>query len=402
MTRTATEARGDVHVLVIGGGVAGLEVALALRELAEGRTDVEIVAPEQHFFYRPLAVSEPFGGARVQRWEVGELARAAGAALTPGSLDALDVDAHTAHLGNGLSIPYDAIVLAYGARPEIAVPGALTFRGPADIDPLRALVDELERGEVRRIAFVVPSGTVWPLPLYELALLTAAEAERTGAETELVLVTSEPSPLALFGTAASEAVRTALSERNVEVRVSTYAESAGDDGLKVLGGVLPVDRVVALPRLSAPAIAGVPRDRAGFVPTDPHGRVSGAPDVYAAGDLTTYPIKQGGLAAQQADAVAETIAAAAGAPVDPRPFRPVLRALLLTGATPTFLRVELGGGHGETSEASEETLWWPPGKIVGRYLAPFLAELGVLAAEPAADEDVVRVEIVSQAGTEGR
>ncbi len=396
MTRTATQARGDVHVLVIGGGVAGLEVALALRELAEGRTDVEIVAPEQHFFYRPLAVSEPFGGARVQRWEVCELARGAGAALTPGSLARLDVDAHTAHLSNGLAIGYDAVVLACGARPEVAVPGALTFRGPADIEPLRALVDELERGEVRRVAFVVPTGAVWPLPLYELALLTAAEAERTGVEAELVVVTSEPSPLALFGPAASEAVRTALTERNVEVRVSTYAESAANGGLKVLGGVLPVDRVVALPRLSAPAIPGVPRDRAGFVPTDPHGRVPGAPDVYAAGDLTSYPIKQGGLAAQQADAVAEAIAASAGAPIDPRPFQPVLRALLLTGATPTFLRVELGGGHGETSEASEETLWWPPGKIVGRYLAPFLAELGVLAAEPAGDEDVVRVEIEPQ------
>lgn len=386
---------------MIGGGVAGLEAALALRELAEGRADVEIVTPEQHFFYRPLAVSEPFGGARVQRWEVGELAHGAGATLTPGSLEAIDVEAHTARLTNGLSLDYDAVVLACGARPEVAVPGALTFRGPADIDPLRAVVDELERGEVSRVAFVVPSGTVWPLPLYELALLTAAETERAGVEPELVLVTSEPTPLALFGTAASEAVRTALSERKVELRASTYAESVTDGHLKILGGMLPADRVVALPRLSAPVIAGVPRDGAGFVPTDSHGRVRGAPDVYAAGDLTSFPIKQGGLAAQQADAVAETIAAAAGAPIDPRPFQPVLRALLLTGATPTFLRVELGGGHGETSEASEETLWWPPGKIVGRYLAPFLAELGVLAAEPADEEDVVRVEIEPQPSADG-
>ena len=141
----------------------------------------------------------------------------------------------------------------------------------------------------------------------------------------------------------------------------------------------------------------MPRDATGFVPTDPHGRVPGVHDVYAAGDLTAFPIKQGGLAAQQADAVAETIAAAAGVPLEPRPFRPVLRALLLTGGGPAFLRVELSGGHGETSEASEEALWWPPGKIVGRYLAPFLAELGVLAAEPDPEGEVLRIELEASA-----
>ena len=119
----------------------------------------------------------------------------------------------------------------------------------------------------------------------------------------------------------------------------------------------------------------------------------GLRDVYAAGDLTAFPIKQGGLAAQQADAAAEAIAAHAGAPLDPRPFSPVLRALLLTGKTPVYMRVELGGGHGETSTAADEPLWWPPGKIVGRYLAPFLAELGVLDLSPEPDEDVLRVEL---------
>ena len=400
MTRTAAPSRFDVGVLVVGGGVAGLETALALRALGAGRVGVEIVAPEPHFFYRPLAVSEPFGGEPVRRWELADLARSAGADLTPGEVVGLDPDAHTAQLRSGPTIAYDAVVLACGARPEIAVPGSLTFRGPADGEALRRLLDAVERGELRRLAFAVPTGIVWPLPLYELALQTAAELERRDVSAELAFVTSEPAPLALFGAKASGAVGTALSERGIELRASTYAESFGKEGLVVRGGVLPVDGVVSLPRLSAPEIAGVPRDRTGFVPTDPHGRVPGVVDVYAAGDLTAFPIKQGGLAAQQADAVAETIAAAAGAPVEPRPFRPVLRALLLTGDAPTFLRVELAGGRGETSEASEEALWWPPGKIVGRYLAPFLAELGVLSAEPAHAEESERIELEGAAAHE--
>jgi sulfide:quinone oxidoreductase len=387
--------RGDFRVLVCGGGVAGLEAMLALRELAGEFVDVELVAPEHHFFYRPLAVAEPFGGPSVLRWELADLARIAGAEFTPGELRGLDDRAHVAELASGQRIRYDAVVLACGARAEVAVTGALTFRGPADVGRFRALLDEVKSGAHKRLVFAVPSGIVWPLPLYELALLTATEFEREGREVALVLVTSEPRPLALFGTKASEAVEALLAGHGIDVQVSTYPAEATDGVLRVVArGEIAADHVVALPRLRGPTIEGVPGDRNGFVPTDTHGRVTGARDVYAAGDLTAFPIKQGGLAAQQADAAAEAIAAALGAVLKPRPFRPVLRALLLTGGRPSFLRVELGGGHGETSTASDEPLWWPPGKIVGRYLAPFLAELGLgQAPEQRAEDDVLRIEL---------
>jgi sulfide:quinone oxidoreductase len=260
---------------------------------------------------------------------------------------------------------------------------------------MERLLGEIAREEVERVVFAVPTGIVWPLPLYELALLTASELEARGVAVSLAIATSEPAPLALLGTAATAAVGAALSERGIDVVTSVYP-SEFENGLLtcVRAAPLEADRVVALPRLTGPELGGVPQDRSGFVPTDEHGRVHGLTDVYAAGDLTSFPIKQGGLAAQQADAAAETIAAAAGAPVVPTPFRPVLRALLLTGRTPAFLRVELSGGRGETSTADAEPLWWPPGKIVGRYLAPFLAELGLLEVPPErGGEDVLRIEL---------
>ena len=86
--------------------------------------------------------------------------------------------------------------------------------------------------------------------------------------------------------------------------------------------------------------AGSSRDAQGFLPTDPFGQVDGEIDVWAAGDATSFPLKQGGIAAQQADAAAESIAARAGAELEPSPFRPVLRGLLLTGMSPRFLRAE--------------------------------------------------------------
>jgi sulfide:quinone oxidoreductase len=136
-----------------------------------------------------------------------------------------------------------------------------------------------------------------------------------------------------------------------------------------------------MPRLQAPTITGVPTDGQGFIPTDEHGRVRGLDGVFAAGDITTFPVKQGGLAAQQADAAAETIAASAGADIEPEPFRPVLRGLILTGDRPVFARAELDH-PGAQALIGSEPLWWPPGKIVGRYLAPFLAAHAGAILEP--------------------
>jgi sulfide:quinone oxidoreductase len=120
-----------------------------------------------------------------------------------------------------------------------------------------------------------------------------------------------------------------------------------------------------------PGIAGLPADERGFIPIDDHARVGGVDDVYAAGDGTTFPIKQGGLGTQQADAAAEHIAARFGAPVEPQPFHPILRGQLLTGEESLHLQQDVAGGAGEGA-ASADYLWWPPHKVSGRYLAPWL------------------------------
>ena len=193
-------------------------------------------------------------------------------------------------------------------------------------------------------------------------------------------------------------MRELLRERGVTVHAGVYADGVVDGALS-LGpeGKLMADRVVALPRLYGPRLAGLPETADGFVPVDAHGRVYGLQDVFAAGDATSFPVKQGGIAAQQAEAAAEAIAADAGVDLEPRPFRPILRGLLLTGSLPRYLRREIAGGSGETSWAGTEPLWWPPAKIVGRHLAPFLATLAgteVPREPPAAPGDVpIEVEL---------
>jgi sulfide:quinone oxidoreductase len=91
---------------------------------------------------------------------------------------------------------------------------------------------------------------------------------------------------------------------------------------------------VSVPVLEGPALAGLPADSRGYLPVDANGRVAGIAGVYAAGDATSFPVKQGGLATQQADAAAAAVAADLGLGPDPEPFQPVMRGLLLTGGAP--------------------------------------------------------------------
>jgi sulfide:quinone oxidoreductase len=95
--------------------------------------------------------------------------------------------------------------------------------------------------------------------------------------------------------------------------------------------------------------------------------------VFAAGDATVFPIKQGGLAAQQADVVAEVIASSVDPDIRPQPFRPVLRGALRTGGVVRYLRADISGGAGDDSTISTEPLWWPPNQLCGLYLAPYLS-----------------------------
>jgi sulfide:quinone oxidoreductase len=241
------------------------------------------------------------------------------------------------------------------------------------------LLRDLEEGYTKSVAFVVPPGVAWALPAYELALMTAWQAWGMGHDdVQITVYTPEDAPLGLFGTRATVALRDDLEEAGVQAETSVYVvEDTQTPGRLVLHPgerTIDAERVVALPRAVGPRLPGLPSDGRGFVLTDLYGKVAGVDAVWAAGDAIAFPVKQGGLAAQQADAAAEAIAAAAGADLEPRPFRPVLRGMMLTGRGKEWMRHEPAGGAGEGFVA-RRALWWPPTKIAGRYLSPYLAGL---------------------------
>lgn len=398
------------RVVIAGGGVAALEVLLALRTLAPNRVAVTLLTPEREFLYRPVTVAEAFERGEARAYGLDEIAVDQGdAEVICDALEAVDTDAKAVLTRSGKRVSYDVLVVATGAIPREPLPGALTFRGRADVPALRAVLDDLVDGRARSVALVLAAERMWPLPIYELALMTAAYVRQHGAATAKIwLVTPEQEPLELFGTQASGTVRELLEARGIRLQTASLPSSVAARSLRLAGGAaIPVDRVVTLPVLEGPNLAGVPHDAHGFIPVDDHGRVRGLADVYAAGDVTSFPLKQGGLAAQQADAVAEAIAARAGASISPAPFKPVLRGLLLTGGPPLYLRSEpqrlpreatvaidarpARQEWPEASAAAGQALWWPPAKIAGRYLAPYLATARPqpLGAEPLVDRTAV-------------
>ena len=374
------------RVLIAGGGVAGLETLLALRALAGDRVDVTIVAPELRFINRSMAVDQPFKRQRVRGIRLEDAAADLGARWHRGALDRVEHAQRRAVTKDGDQLPYDALVLAIGARSVRAwrSDDVLTYHDGRDGPGYRLLLHRLREGLVKRLAFVKPAGASWPLPLYDLALMTAADcAARELSDVELNLITPEQQPLAIFGNAASALTRRLLEERGVTLHTSSYGVPGRGGWLDVCPGHrrLPADRVVTLPRLAGPRLRGIPCGRDGFIHTDAHGRVAGLDGVFAAGDATAFPVKQGGLAAQQADVVAETIACSAGVDIDPRPFRPVLRGVLLSGDSAFYLRSDISGDAGDDSTVAGEALWWPPNKLWAPYLAPYLSSQTGAAAD---------------------
>jgi sulfide:quinone oxidoreductase len=389
-----SEQQGNTRtaVVIVGGGVAGLEALLALHDLAGERVALTLVAPQPEFVYKPLLVEEPFDLGPAERHELGPLAEEKGARFVQSAVAAVRPEDHTVELDDGSTLEYDYLIVCVGGRFKPALEGATTFPSGADSFSADDVLDRAE-GKDHRLAFIVPGGVTWSLPLYELALMTKRRAVERGLDVQIAIITPESSPLAMFGPAASTAVAELLSARQIEVFPDSTVRHLGEEGIILMPGnrALGPAEAVALPVMEGPAIDGLPADEGGFIPVDDYGRVKGLEDVYSAGDGTNFPIKQGGLGTQQADAAAEHIAHRLGASEAANPFRPMLRGKLLTGGESMSMSTDVAGGGGEGT-ASPDYLWWPPHKISARYLAPLL-HYGDALGEPEPPRRSLDVEV---------
>lgn len=371
MTSTAP---GKHRVVIAGGGVAALEALVALRTLAPDRIDATLVCPHASFAYRAMDVDEPFGRGRARRYSLAPIVSALGASLIRDAVSEVVSDRSCVVLRSKRELEYDSLLLAIGAQRYPAFTNGVSFDRERDPAALDELLLDIDTCFVSHVALVVPEGVEWTLPAYELALSIAAFGRRPiGRDIAVTLVSHEPAPLSAFGATVSRTVSTVLAAEGVAFVPSVRAVVIDEHALVAGSHWVTADRIIALPQLAGPRLRGVACDSRGFIEVDADGRVAGLEGVYAAGDGTTFSIKQGGLAAQQADAVVSQILQAAGVSATTRPFEPVLRAMLMTVDGPLWLQAELDSGSaGYGGEASRSPLWEPSGRVASRWLGRFL------------------------------
>lgn len=366
------------RVLIAGGGVAGLEAALALRDLAGEWVEVSLHDPGREFAYRPFGIGEPYGTTRAFRYDLRSLCEFCGASLSTNAIAAVEPQRRLAIGRDGERVPYDHLIVATGARMLWSVPGAVTYWGVSDEGQVGDLIADLRLGRLRHLVLTMPAGHGWVLPLYELALLAAnVRDKRARDRARVTVVTPEQRPLEIFGPRAARLTSALLAERRIDLVTGARPIGFGAGRLRIDPGEdIEADAAIALPRLEGRRIGGIPYDGDGFIAVDELGRVAGMDRAYAAGDVGSLPFKQGAFSTQQADTVAEAIAAAVGVEVEPRPAAPQMRAVLWTGRGPFYLSggdQEAGRRVSSPSQRHLELLH--NGRLTARYLSPLVDSL---------------------------
>lgn len=364
------------RVVVCGGGFAALEAVLRLRSLAGDRVAVTLLAPGEELIYRPQAVMTPFTDEPPRRYPIASMMVDTATEWIHDSAAWVDLPARTVHTAGRQSLPYDALLLALGARERRANPHLVVFTDRNAGQGYRDVIADLDARTARSVALIEPAGPVWPLPLYELALLTAQHTRQQGYEVDISLITPHRHPLYGFGEELGTTVQKLLEDARVSVHTGSRArvDAPGHVHLEPSGADLHPDRIVSLPTITGPDVRGIPGDALDrFIPIDEWCRIHHTDGhAFAAGDATDLPVKHGSLAAQQADTAAAGIAHLAGIGPQPPPLRPVLRGTLLTGGAPLYLTAHLVAGTSWRAQLLSEPTWSTDQLVVADELASYL------------------------------
>jgi NADH:ubiquinone reductase (H+-translocating) len=299
------------HVVIIGGGFAGLSAAKALRRKP---VRVTLVDRRNHHLFQPLlyqvatATLSPGDIASAIRWI---LRRAANVRVILGNVDAIDVGARCVHLDDGATLNYDHLIVATGARHayfnhpewEQYAPGLKTLEDALEIR--RRILLAFERAERESnpakqqelLTFVLvgggPTGVELAGTLAEIARQTLRDEFRSidTARARIVLVEAGPTILPTFPEKLRVAARRSLQRLAVEVREGT-AVTAIDRGGVWLGHERLDARTVlwAAGVAASPLVAtlGVPVDRAGRALVEADLSIPGHPEVFVTGDAAAF------------------------------------------------------------------------------------------------------------------
>ena len=298
------------HVVIIGGGFAGL---WATRALASAKVRITLVDRGNHHLFQPLLYQVATAGLsapdiaaplrHILRTQKNVEVRMA-------AVTGIDTNAKRITLDDGSALDFDYLLLASGATHAYFgndawaehAPGLKTLDDALDLrrklllafERAEAATDPAERDAWLHFAIVGggPTGVELAGTLAEIARHTLKDEFRNidSTQARVRLIEAGPRILAAFPEDLSEKAKEQLEKLGVEVSLGTPVKEINANGYVLGDTFVPAKTVVWAAGVAASplgAMLGVPLDRAGRVQVQPDLSIPGHPDIFVAGDLAS-------------------------------------------------------------------------------------------------------------------
>ena len=341
----------DYHVVIVGGGFGGLQLA---NDLKGAPVRITLIDRRNHHLFQPLLyqVATTLLATSEIAWPIRSFFRDRPEVTTLlAEVVGVDSEAHQVLLKGGQTIAYDTLVLATGATHayfghdewEPVAPGLKTLEDATTIRRRVLLAfeqAELESDPAVRDALLTftivgagPTGVELAGIISELARTTLPKEFRNidTSKARIILVEAGPRVLAAFAEDLSAYALKALEALGVDIRFGKPVTSCSAEGVTIGDSFVPCRTIVWAAGVEASPAAkwlDIPADRAGRAVVDKELRAPGKEDIFVIGDTASVLREDGSpvpgiapAAKQQGDYVAKIIKAKLAGKPAPGPFR---------------------------------------------------------------------------------
>jgi sulfide:quinone oxidoreductase len=306
------------HVLILGAGFAGLELASRLSASLADEVEVTLIDQKDGFIFGASKLDLMFG-----RRDVSEVTLPYSEISKPGvefrqeRVTSIDPEARQVTTDAG-TYEADVLVISLGADydPEATpgfVEGGLEYYSVPGAEGMPGEIEGFDSGRI--LISILGRPFKCPPAPFEGALLLHDHFTERGIRDDVEIKVSGPmeAPVPITKR-VSQQFLTALGERDIEYLPETLVvgiDGASGEARLKSGETLPYDMFIGVPIHRVPEVverAGLTED--GWVPVNPANLMTRFPDVYAPGDIAGLPMAKAGVFAEAAArVVAKDIAA---------------------------------------------------------------------------------------------
>lgn len=317
------------HVVILGAGFAGLELATRLSESLAGDVRATLIDqnPSFTFGFSKLDVLFARKAPDDVRLHYADISKE-GVEFRQERVTSIEPETRRVTTDAG-SYDADILVVALGADYDFAATpgfgeGGFEYYSVAGAERMRDALSEFDAGKI--VIGILGHPFKCPPAPFEGALMLhdhfVDRGIRDSVEIRTVGPIAAPVPIAKE---VSQSILDALTERDIEFVANEQiveVDSQTKEARLASGRQIPFDLFVGIPVHRAPHVlesCGLAVD--GWVPVEKTNLATRFPDIYAAGDVTALPIAKAGVFAEAAArVVADDIAARFKDDVIVRPF----------------------------------------------------------------------------------